>query len=255
MAHPSVWTAASPLATIALAGQTAVLDRFHLDFCCRGGRSLGEACRASNVDVGAVLEALRAEIPRDPAPRWGEAPLAALVDFIESTHHTFTRGALSHLGSLAARVLAKHGERHPRVGRVVSILEMLNEDLLPHLDKEERVLFPYVRALDDPSGLARAARWPFRQLALPLRVMTVEHERTGELLEALVVATDGFTPPAGACLSFRGLYAGLRALRDDLVRHVALENHVLFPRALALEASGAERAVAPLDARPERGQP
>jgi regulator of cell morphogenesis and NO signaling len=251
MADRCAWTAESPLATIALAGQTAVLDRFHLEFCCRGARSLGDACRASNVDVQAVLEALRAELPREPLPRWEEAPLAALVDFIESTHHAFTRGALSQLESLAARVLAKHGERHPRLGRVVSILEMLKEDLLPHLEKEERVLFPYVRALADPTGLPRAERWPFRHLALPLRVMAVEHERAGELLEALVAATDAFTPPPGACLSFRGLYAGLRALREDLVRHVALENHVLFPRALALEPGRASVG----GAQPARARP
>jgi regulator of cell morphogenesis and NO signaling len=45
--------------------------------------------------------------------------------------------------------------------------------------------------------------------------------------------TDGFTPPAGTCNTWRALYAGLEALDADLREHIHLENNVLFPRALS----------------------
>ena len=50
--------------------------------------------------------------------------------------------------------------------------------------------------------------------------------------------TDGYTPPEGACPTFRGLYYGLSELERDMHLHVHLENHILFPRAARLAAEG-----------------
>jgi regulator of cell morphogenesis and NO signaling len=66
--------------------------------------------------------------------------------------------------------------------------------------------------------------------------MTADHETAGTLLNVLRTLTGSFTPPADACGSYRVLYAALAELRRDLMVHVALENEVLFPRALALAA-------------------
>ena len=54
--------------------------------------------------------------------------------------------------------------------------------------------------------------------------------------------SDGFAPPADACLSFRALYQGLEEFERDLHRHIHLENNILFPRALAGLSQEAERA-------------
>jgi len=48
--------------------------------------------------------------------------------------------------------------------------------------------------------------------------------------------TGGFHPPPHACDTYRALYAGLQELERDLHQHIHLENNILFPRALALEA-------------------
>ena len=47
--------------------------------------------------------------------------------------------------------------------------------------------------------------------------------------------TAGFTPPEGACNTYRALYAKLEEFEDDLHRHVHLENNILFPGAEAME--------------------
>jgi regulator of cell morphogenesis and NO signaling len=46
--------------------------------------------------------------------------------------------------------------------------------------------------------------------------------------------TNGFSPPAEACNTYRALFAGLAELEEDLHRHIHLENSVLFPQALAM---------------------
>ena len=50
--------------------------------------------------------------------------------------------------------------------------------------------------------------------------------------------TGAYTPPEHACASWRALYAALDELERELMAHIHLENHVLFPRVLD---SGAAR--------------
>ena len=50
------------------------------------------------------------------------------------------------------------------------------------------------------------------------------------MLERLMALTGDATPPAGACNTWRALYAGIAQLSDDLINHIHLENNVLFPQ-------------------------
>jgi regulator of cell morphogenesis and NO signaling len=218
-----------------------VLDRHKLDFCCQGARSLEEACRAAGVDVERVLAELAVEAAARQGARRGEVewrgrPPGELIDHIVSTHHAYTRAAIARLTPLAAKVLRKHGDRHPELSRVAAAFGELARDMEPHMTKEERVLFPYIRALASPSGAPPA---PFGTVRNPVGMMMREHDRAGELLAEITTATADLTLPADACNSFCVLYAGLAELRLDLMKHMSLENNVLFPQAIALEGEGA----------------
>lgn len=67
-------------------------------------------------------------------------------------------------------------------------------------------------------------------------MMEDEHESTGDLLERLRTLTNDYALPADACNSYRVTFAKLQQLERDLHQHIFLENNILFPRAVALEA-------------------
>ena len=126
-----------------------------------------------------------------------------------------------------------HGGHHPELARAARCLEALDADLRPHLEKEERILFPYVRALETGQGPAGCC---FGTVQNPIRAMEAEHDQAGELLRELRELTGGYAPPQDACASYRSLLMGLRSLEEDLHLHIYLENHLLFPGAVELEA-------------------
>jgi regulator of cell morphogenesis and NO signaling len=221
-----------------------VFERHGIDFCCGGNRTLAEACARASVPLDSVLPELSAVAARArseagaaaPGPLDAEPTATALIDHIVATHHAFVRAELARLPSLAARVVAAHGARHPTLARVERLVERLRSELEPHLEKEERVLFPYVTALDAfvrDGGAAPAAC--FRTVRDPIRAMEYEHDLAGELLADLRRTTDGYEPPDGLCATTRALFDGLLAFERDLHRHIHLENNALFPRAVALE--------------------
>jgi regulator of cell morphogenesis and NO signaling len=212
-----------------------VFESLNIDYCCGGHRSLADACARAGqdlLDVLPLLETLPAADTGEEGPgKWQDAPLAELVDHIESTHHVFTRSELARVAPLMEKVLHVHGEHHPELDRIAGLFGALAADLLPHLEKEEQILFPFIR------GLAAGDEGPRHcgSVQNPIRVMTSEHEAAGEILFELRELTQDYTPPEDACGSFRSLYMGLAALEADLHRHIYLENHILFPKAIALE--------------------
>src|SRR5947208_2338521 len=93
-----------------------VFDRFGIDYCCGGRRSLTEACRAASADEAAVVRALEA-LPTptediEDVTRW---PLDRLIDHILTAHHAYMRSALPAIAGYLAKLQTKHGAAHPEL--------------------------------------------------------------------------------------------------------------------------------------------
>jgi len=214
-------------------------QRLGIDYCCGGKRTLAAACAARGLDAGTVVVMLETTLQSyDARPTVDAAgmSLTALADHVEQTHHAYLKQDLPILVEQAARVAIKHGDREPELRAVAEIVREFAEEMFDHMAKEERILFPIIRALDQKGGAA-----PAPSLANPIRQMEAEHVNAGDALVRLRELTHAFSPPADACNTHRALFAGLAQLETDLHQHVHKENNILFPRALAREAN---RAVA-----------
>jgi regulator of cell morphogenesis and NO signaling len=198
-----------------LAGATAVFRKHKIDFCCGGATSLDEAADKCGVDpatICAELDALPQNSPDVPA----ESP--ALCDHIVQRYHDVHGRELPELIRLARWVEAVHRD-HPLAPKgLADALAAVLDNLLDHMTKEERILFPAVRERYAGS------------LFGPIAVMRHEHNHHGEEVRAIEALAHGFRPPQDACNSWRALYSGLDKFAGDLAEHIHLENNVLFPR-------------------------
>jgi regulator of cell morphogenesis and NO signaling len=225
-------------------GATRIFETVGIDYCCGGGRSLEEACRIAGVsseDLGATLRKLEvADGSAADEKDFGAMSLEALAVHIVETHHAFTTSELTRLVALLAKVRHKHEGNHPELADVGRAFNALFADLMPHMQKEERVLFPYILTLERAREAGRPVpQPPFLTVRNPIRMMMLEHDAAGDYLREIRAATANFEVPEGACMSFRALYEGLEGLERDLHRHIHLENNVLFPRAAEMEAETA----------------
>lgn len=209
----------------------AVLDRFGIDFCCGGKATLAEGCAAAGIDPAAVAAALgRAATSAAACPSLVGAELLDVVAHLVDAHHVYLRRELPELAHLAAKVRDAHAARHPELVELAEAFVALEHELLPHLLKEEYVLFPLVKAI--AAGAA-----PRMAIDNPIGHMMAEHEDTGAALRRLRELSGGYEVPGDGCASYAALYAGLAELEADLHRHIHEENNVLFPAALARAAA------------------
>ncbi|MEW6128578.1 MAG: iron-sulfur cluster repair di-iron protein [Acidobacteriota bacterium] len=224
---------------VKLPGATRIFERLGIDYCCGGNRSLNEACQLAQVSTEEVLSSLmELDKNHEPLPNhnWQQESLIALVDFIVQTHHVFTKQEIERLEKLLISVCKAHAQNHPELLRLNELFKLLAEDLLPHMMKEESVLFPYVKALESAQKNHHKPPMPFfGTVKNPVRMMMMEHDNVGELLRIMRTMTNNYQVPADACISYQTLYEALPSFEADLHQHIHLENNVLFPRTLELE--------------------
>lgn len=211
-----------------LPSSVRVFQQHGVDFCCGGKRPLAVICEEQGLAFDEIARAIEASAAV-PAPErdWTTEPLSDLIDHIVSTYHDSLRSELPRLQAMASKVLTVHGSKADHLARLDHIVAELAADLTAHMQKEELVLFPAIRAAAAGGGTPSA--W----IAAPISVMEREHDYAGALLGELRRITGDYTAPEWACQTFRALYNGLDELERSMHLHVHLENNVLFPRALA----------------------
>ena len=112
--------------------------------------------------------------------------------------------------------------------------------MIAHQGKEEVVLFPYISKFERyASGDGAKPRSCLGTIDHPITMMTRDHDYVGNLMAEIRALSQSYTPPVGACPTFRAFYAGLNEFEKDLHQHIHLENNILFHRAIELEASTA----------------
>lgn len=216
----------------------AVFQRYGLDFCCGGARSVLDACREKGIDAAAVLADIQAACSAagSGAPGFASWDVPALIDHIVGTHHAYVRQAIPLVGAHTEKVAAVHGERHPEVTEIARLFAGVADEMLAHMFKEERILFPYIRSLDLSVKQGRGAPpSPFGTVGNPIRMMEAEHESAGNAMARIRELSGGYQPAADACTTYRVSFEELKAFEEDLHAHVHLENNILFPRAIELE--------------------
>lgn len=220
-----------------------VFEQHRIDYCCDGGRPLIEACAKGAVDVQTVLGELNDVISKaaleDAADgNVSSMSLTELCDSIVATHHEYLKRELPRLTQLVDKVVRVHGGHHEWLHRLGTSFQQLRDELNPHMLKEEQILFPALRTIEQSQEVPA---FPFGSVDNPIHMMEHEHDVAGQALKAIREASSDFTLPDGGCNTFRAMLDGLRELEGDLHRHIHKENNVLFPRAskLAAKLSGA----------------
>lgn len=215
-----------------------IFSNYGIDFCCGGKISVTEACANAGADESSVIGALEnlKNQTGSAVHDFDSWNIGFLADYIQNTHHQYVSKAIPAILPLAQKVATVHGENHSEVVQINELFQDLANELLQHMQKEEVILFPYIKKLmaekstgkcDDPAC--------FGSIGSPISVMEQEHENAGLILKELFRLSNGYTPPEDACNTYRVLFGKLKEFEDDLHRHIHLENNILFPKAIEME--------------------
>lgn len=217
----------------------SVFDKFGIDFCCEGQRSVDQACREKGVDLNALLQELeQVEEASGTVERHDQWALDFLADYIVNQFHVYTRDMFPRINDYMDAVVNAHGDTHPELHTLATLWPELRGQLAMHMQKEELMLFPYVkRMLRSQADGSIPKPPPFGTAKELVDKMEAEHDDTGNVLAQMEQISGGYAPPEDACPSYRTLYGYLKEFDAATKKHVHLENNILFPKSIRLEES------------------
>jgi regulator of cell morphogenesis and NO signaling len=163
-----------------------------------------------------------------PATPPGEAG-----DHILTARHDPLTARLPRIRLVLLKVADAHAGRHPELHGVLTGFCRFADALAGHLGEEDHVLFPLVGRADAGEAVAD-------ELAGELAALGAAHARLVAALDEIALLTEGFTPPADACDTYRTVMDELRTLSADVRRTIAEEDAVLFVG--AARSAGGNRA-------------
>jgi regulator of cell morphogenesis and NO signaling len=220
-----------------------VFSKFNIDFCCQGGRTLEQAAEEINMDSSELIEALDDVMSdkNEESIDYRSWPMDLLVDYIEKKHHRYVDEQIPVISTYLAKVVKVHGSSHPELKEIQSLFNGAANELRSHMEKEETILFPYIREVEANKSRQQSVRGENMDSAI--QMLKEEHDQEGERFRKIETLSDQYTPPPGACNTYRVTYALLNEFQENLHKHIHLENNILFPQVKKLENHMSKKAV------------
>ncbi len=205
-----------------------VFKKYNIDFCCGGGISIAEACKKNAIDANSLVADLKKSTNSSNSVNlnFKDWDIPFLIDYIVNVHHKFVTDNLDIIDEFAQKVAKVHGEHSPEVVKIAALYERIAADLKPHMMKEERILFPAIKAYVQNKN----QDFPFGSIENPIEMMEHEHEEVGNYAKEIIALSNNFETPEWACNTYKALYFKLDEFINDLFQHIHLENNILFKK-------------------------
>ena len=215
-----------------------VFQKYGIDFCCKGGKSIDEVCESKKINTAQLLAEL-ADVSGQPGKKatdFKSWPPDLLADYIEKKHHRYITDTTPSLLQFLDKLCKVHGSNHPELFEINKEFTASSDELASHMKKEETVLFPYVRQMADSGNRKeQVAGASFGSVRNPIQMMMLEHDTEGERFRKISELSSNYTPPDDACTTYKVAYSMLKDFEKDLHMHIHLENNILFPEAIEME--------------------
>jgi regulator of cell morphogenesis and NO signaling len=214
-----------------------IFESYNIDFCCGGNISVSEAAKSKGVDADQLLRDVSAHLgEQDEDSRMIESlTLTGLTDYIIRKHHSYVNETIPFLQQKLQKLVDVHGENHPELSEVNNLFNAAAGNLAAHMKKEELILFPYIRNMEQQVYDGKPAPAVPGKAAEAIRAMEQEHRAEGDRFLRISEITGNYQVPADGCSTYEVTYKTLLEFENDLHRHIHLENNILFPKAIKLE--------------------
>ncbi|MFD2200796.1 iron-sulfur cluster repair di-iron protein [Shivajiella indica] len=212
-----------------------VFTKYGIDFCCKGGISLASACASKGVNLEQIQQDLNQALLVPEEVHYKDLGMTTLIDHIIKTHHSYVENTIPVLKAYLQKLETVHGQRHPELFEIRQLFFDAADALTAHMKKEEFILFPYIKAMEESYKSHFTLSLPhFGHIDNPIAMMEEEHDTEGERFRIISELSQEYTPPVDGCQTYRVAFAMLKEFENDLHTHIHLENNILFPKAKAM---------------------
>jgi regulator of cell morphogenesis and NO signaling len=214
-----------------------LFEDYHIDFCCGGDISLEDAAGQEGIGPAELIsDIIKMMHKESPDSNYIEnLSLTDLADHIIATHHSYINKTIPFIQLKIDKLCAVHGMNHAELFELKDLFNTAAGNLTMHMKKEELILFPYIRNIENFKQHGGSKPGNIGIAASAITQMKMEHQAEGDRFSRISEITNYYQVPKDGCNTYEVSYKTLEEFETDLHRHIHLENNILFPKALIME--------------------
>lgn len=221
-------------------GSIDLFEKHELDYYQNGKQTLEEACKRKDLDFSKInIELNLLQDHSNQHINMEDLGVERLMDFINVKYHSKEKSALSNIHTNIQKVLKDKNNDQAFVDFVENIEEIfraLMDNFIRHCNKEDKVLFPYIKKLVElRANKTKLSSHHISLLKNPIRILESEHEKAVGMLLDIKKWMNECNLPKNASVAYVSLIEDMKEFEKDLHMHLHLENNILFPKCIAIE--------------------
>jgi regulator of cell morphogenesis and NO signaling len=210
-----------------------VFRNYNLNYSVEGRKTIKDVCRFAGIKPEKVLTDLKSLSDKNTEyNKVYDWSTDFLCEYIESNHHKYVRKILPKIIN-KAKFLVKYDLFEKDV---LNRIQHIRNDFEIHMQKEERLLFPYIKKMN--IILKEKSEYeipPFGSIVNLIKVIDKEHSIAGNALDKIKFLCNGYKSNNSDNLKKKILYEYLNEFDLDFHMHIHLENNILYPKSILLE--------------------
>ena len=168
---------------------------------------------------------------------WSKASLIELLKYIEQQHCEINEKILRLQSLIEQAAELQKDEYSSTFSSFQKFYPLFKAEIENHFAREEQILLPYIRQMDDFSR-CRGPKPEFHRGGIrnPISQIEHDHDKTeNAMFDELHTITSNYRLPQDASHPLKALYDGMKDIETHIREHIYLESEILFPWAIKLE--------------------
>jgi len=218
-------------------------EKHDLDFYCNGKETLEQlfvkrSLSKDQIDkfINLLEKAINNEVQNQHKINPVYQNIRELCFYIAENHHKYTLKAVQEIKELFLKILDINKNQSKKLSEAYLLAEKLFADIKIHLSKEETILFPLIKYLEECKRFAEKPHLgKSRPMAKTLEALKTDHTSSTKVIAETIKLLAAFSKRSTEMSLVKTIIQRLKLLQKDLQLHVHLENNILFPQAAELE--------------------
>lgn len=212
-----------------------VFNKYGIEYYSASEMRLDDAARESGIPLANIIRELKTILNdgKDNQNPFNMEPVE-LSKWIVEVHHSYTKESIKEIiNYVHEHLLEEFSEAFKNLHTQLTALET---ELLSHMEREERILFPLIKYLVETEKFnERPKTRNYGTIRNPVQQMLNEHDSSVTLLKKIAALIDNLPERKNFQYLKEHLKNKITSFRYDLYKHIHLENNLLFPRTIQLE--------------------
>lgn len=212
-----------------------ILEKFNINYHCEGQKTLEEHLKTLDITINSFSTSTKSndnktiELPSDLQDA------NEVIDFIINTYHKHLDTIFNNVDDQVTWILSKESIPPEHLILFQKLVKALGQELLNHIWKEENILFPIIRQIQDAcKNKSPIPDFHCGSINNPIGQMEHEHSAADLTLNRMEQIIAGYIFPIQD-EDHQKLCQKFETLKFELHKHIHLENYVLHPLSLKLE--------------------